>query len=195
MKKTIITIILILFALNTSYSQIKLSIDSLEISYVVDSSKVYFIGDSLVGTREGDKVFDLFDESLRHGPYIVTCITIENQSNDCVTLQWSDLYNNSYYEFNRNNCLYKVKGLAFQNFDEPIVIPKRGKYIISAGNWLFLESDIYKSSKFPGSEYNKEVIEVLPTLQFVLEYKGKIYKSCGIKKVIYVERNDYVINE
>lgn len=180
-------LIIMLFATNTSYSQVKISIDSLKICYVVDSTEVYFIEDSLVinSTKE---VVDLYDEDLGKGPYISGYITIENQSEYSIHISDKNPQSFLYYEFYANNKIYKLPiwSYGWGWLRAPIEIPSRGRYSINVDAWLFLGSDIYKKK---GSAYYREVIEVLPTLQFVFKYNNKIYKSCGIRKVIYIDRD------
>ena len=198
MNKILIVLSTILLYIPSAYCQISLSIDTLYISNVK-----YLLTDN-----NDEKFVEIYSEDKGNGPYITVSITFENLSTDTLFVDsildftheddtiikminngidgWSTKHSDNgglYLTFYYNSKIYELMPAYIYPIDRKPVLPGN-KQKLKFGDWLFLGTDIFKD--FYGANYNKEVIESLPTLQVVFEYEDKIYRSYGIKEVKYI---------
>ena len=198
--KQIFFITILLFVTNYAYPQIKISIDSVYITQVIDTLPIH----------QGIVMNDI-DEDWGKGPWVRVYATFENFTNDTIYLdnldyvmQESENTNLDSLTFIRNtnggiSLTFSYEKKIYEVDPDPLsFIPGTGqrkklnptkKQTISFGTHILFGTDFYKESWRPeGLIYFKEIIEIIPTLQVMYTARdGSIYRSCGIKNVIYKE--------
>ncbi len=198
MKRYIFILAILLSHIQSAFSQITISIDTLFISNVVDK----------LPYRDKNGNLVIIDEDKEQGPYINVSFTIENNGVDTLytdtildfthpkdvidemirngdggwDIKHSDI-GGLYLIFNLNGKTYEIIPSSIYPVDREPLLPKE-KQKLEFGDWLFLGTDIKKDF---GYDYRKEVIECLPTMQVVFEHKNQIFKSCGVKIVKYLD--------
>lgn len=198
MKRYILILAILLLHIQSAFSQVTISIDTLFISNVVDK----------LPYRDKNGNLVIINEDKEQGPYINVSFTIENNGidtlytdtildfthpNDIIDEKmrngddgWEIKHSNIgglYLIFYLNGKTYEIIPSFIYPMDRRPLLPEE-KQKLKFGDWLFLGTDIKKDF---GDDYSKEVIECLPTVQVVFEYKNQIYKSCGVKMVKYID--------
>ncbi|MBQ5850423.1 MAG: hypothetical protein IIW54_06380 [Lachnospiraceae bacterium] len=198
MKKYILILAMLLSHNQSASCQVTISLDTLFISNVVD--KLPYLD------KNGNLV--IIDEDKEQGPYINVGFTIENKGIDTLYADtaldfthpnevieemirngddsWDIKHSDKgglYLIFYLNGKTYEIIPSFIYPVDRGPLLPDE-KQKLKFGDWLFLGTDIKKDY---GYDYSKEVIECLPTVQVVYEYKNQLYKSCGVKIVKYID--------
>lgn len=199
MKKFLLIITILFVTINT-YSQVKITVDSIYITQIIDTLPIY-----------NGKVMNDIDENWGMGPWVRVYATFENSTNDSIpleifgyVLQSSENTSLDSLLFIRNPnggifLTFSYKKNKYEVTPDPFsFIPKSGKkdYLmpttkqsISFGAHILYGTDFYEKYWQPnGHIYFKEMIEILPTLRVTyIAPDGSIYESSGIENVIYRE--------
>ena len=159
MKRVIIIIVVCLFSINC-FSQVKLEVDSLSVTNIIDTVPqiIEVINDSLISV--------LYIEGMGGGPEIKLYCSFINDSTSPITL--SKFLFGTFITFKYKGVIYKA--YTFPDTKQSIVLPKQKFSLCLSSEYLLLIEDIMNDREeiFSGIyryDFTNAVMETLPTIR------------------------------
>ncbi|MFA8301433.1 MAG: hypothetical protein ACEPOV_14795 [Hyphomicrobiales bacterium] len=126
---------------------------------------------------------NVIDGDLENGPFVYFKCSIINNSDTCIVLNPSKSKSNFTFRYKKVNYYEEVFPLAFVDLKKLDLFP-RDTIDLCFGSFLLLGTDIYKCKK---SDYTKEMLAIMPTLQIVYQDKKIKIHTNGVNNVVIKE--------
>lgn len=182
MKKLLYLLAAFLFTNVIGYSQVRITVDSVNLYRVVDSLPHDYVSENW---EEGPNVeiFASFknetDETIKLKAVIVDVI---GDINSLCFKEVRNLHGGIDVIFNYKGKMYEY-GLSCVEIHGPKEVKPFEEKVLEIDCKIFFGSELLKQGYY---DYRNMIIEILPTLQVVFEHNKKVYKSRGISRVVYI---------
>ena len=163
------------------YSQVRITVDSVNLYQVVDSLPPDYVSEHW-GLGPGVEIFASFRNETTE-TIKLEAVVIDYEMSDFLDVK--EVLNPQGgidVIFNYKGKMYEY-GLSCVEIHGPKELKPFEEKVLEIDCDIFAGTELGKRRYY---DYRNMIIEILPTLQVVFEHKNKVYKSRGISRVVYI---------